>query len=178
MKIHFNSIELKGDEYIYEYHTQKNRNFRSTLGYLTIAGLIGSFKVVSEKGWLYLIPFWIVVFVLSKITDWIIKKWIIQSKSVKISFISKYPHYVLVDIFWMLKCTNQNFKLGEIITNASEKWAKEIDIEIGKLYAIKINKAKLTREVLDRALDQQEELEQKWSEKTGRKYPNLGMPKR
>ena len=106
MKIHFNSIKRNGDKYIYEYHTYKNGNFKSTFGYLSIAGIIGSFKVVSEKGWLYLIPFWIVIIVLYKTLDWIIKKWIVQKNSVKIQFISKYPHYVLEDILWMLKSSN------------------------------------------------------------------------
>ena len=83
MKIHFNSIKRNGGKYIYEYHTDKNGNFKSTFRYLSIAGIIGSFKVVSEKGWLYLIPFWIVIIVLYKTLDWIIKKWILQEKYVQ-----------------------------------------------------------------------------------------------
>jgi hypothetical protein len=178
MKIHFNSIKQDGDNYIYEYHTKKNENFKSTFGYLAIAGIIGSFRVVSEKGWLYLLPFWILVFILSKVLDWFIKKWVIQSKSVKVRFISKYPHYVMEDILWMLKCTNQNFQLGEIISSASDYWGNEIDIEIGIISAMKTNKANFSREILNKAVDQQEELEEKWSSRSGLKYPDLRMPKR
>ena len=49
-----------------------------TLGYFTIAGLIGSFTVVRESdfpfdnSYLNLIPFWICVFFISKFCDWII----------------------------------------------------------------------------------------------------------
>ena len=49
-----------------------------TLGYFTIAGLIGSFEVVRESdfpfdnSYLNLIPFWICVFFISKFCDWII----------------------------------------------------------------------------------------------------------
>jgi hypothetical protein len=48
---------------------------KSTLNYFAIAGIIGSFHVVSDKGWVYLIPFWIIVFVIAKFCDWLIKKW-------------------------------------------------------------------------------------------------------
>lgn len=48
---------------------------KSTLPYLAIAGIIGSFKVVTERGWLYLVPFWIAIVLIAKIMDWIIKKW-------------------------------------------------------------------------------------------------------
>ena len=48
---------------------------KSSFNYFAIAGLIGSFNIVSEKGWLYLIPFWIIVFIISKLSDWIIRKW-------------------------------------------------------------------------------------------------------
>ena len=49
-----------------------------TLGYFTIAGLIGSFTVVRESdfpfdnSYLNLIPFWICIFFISKFFDWII----------------------------------------------------------------------------------------------------------
>ena len=49
-----------------------------TLGYFTIAGLIGSFTVVRESdfpfdnSYLNLIPFWICIFFISKFCDWII----------------------------------------------------------------------------------------------------------
>jgi len=46
-----------------------------TLPLFILAGIVGSFKVVSEKGWLYLIPFWIIIVILSKICDWAISKW-------------------------------------------------------------------------------------------------------
>jgi hypothetical protein len=48
---------------------------KSTFKYLAIAGIIGSFHVVSDKGWLYLIPFWIIIFAIAKVLDWVIKKW-------------------------------------------------------------------------------------------------------
>ena len=178
MKVHFNKIERKGEEYIYDYHTQKNGNFKSTFGYFSIAGIIGSFKVVSETGWLYLIPFWIAVFTLSKLIDWIIKKWGVHNEAVKLRFISKYPHYVFDDILWMLKNLNQNFLLGDIISNASESFGQEIDIEIGRLSVMKINSANFSNEILNQAVDQQIELEKEWSSRTGIKYPDLGMPKR
>lgn len=178
MKIHFTRIERQGDEYIYEYHTQKNGGFKSTLGYFSLAGIIGSFKIVSEKGWLYLIPFWITVFGISKIVDWVIKKWVEQGESVKIQFTSKYPHYVLEDIIWMLKHLNKNHQLGEIISNASENFGQKVDIEIGVLSAMKINSANFSKEILNQAVDQQTELEVEWSTRTGIKYPDLGMPKR
>jgi hypothetical protein len=44
----------------------------SSFYFFAIAGLIGSFNVVSENGWLYLIPFWIIIIILSKIFDYII----------------------------------------------------------------------------------------------------------
>jgi hypothetical protein len=178
MKIHFNSIERNGDKYIYEYHTVKTGNFKSTLGYLTIAGIIGSFKVVNEQGWLYLIPFWIAIIVLSKILDWIIKKWVVQSKSIKIQFKSKYPHYVLDDILWMLKNSNQSSRLGDIISNASENFGQEINIKIGQLSVKKIISANFSKEILNQAIDQQNQLEKEWSSRTGIKYPDLEMPKR
>ena len=178
MKIHFNGIERKGDEYIYEYHTQKNGGFKSTIGYLSLAGIIGSFKVVSEKGWLYLLPFWIAVFGLSKIIDWIIKKWVAQSESVKLRFTSKYPHYVLEDILWMLKHSKKKYLFDDIISNTSESFGQEIDIEIGVLSALKINSANVSKEILSQEVDQQSELEKEWSSRTGIKYPDLGMPKR
>ena len=178
MKIHFNSIKRNGGKYIYEYHTDKNGNFKSTFRYLSIAGIIGSFKVVSEKGWLYLIPFWIVFIVLSKTLDWIIKKWIVQKNSVKIQFISNYPHYVLEDILWMLKSSNQNFRLGDIISNASESFGEELDIKIGHLSAKRISSANFSKEILNQAIDQQSELEEEWSSRTGIKYPDLEMTKR
>ena len=147
------------------------------MGYFTIAGIIGSFKVVVEKGWLYLIPFWLAVFVLSKIADWLIKK-SVNNKAVQIRFISKYPHYNMGDILWMLQNTNQNHLLDDIISSASESFGKQIDIQIGKLSAIKISTANFSKEVLDKAMDQQYELQEEWSSKTGQKYPDLGMPKR
>jgi len=106
------------------------------------------------------------------------KTGLFKSKSVCICFKSRYPHYVLEDILWMLKCTDQNFKLGEIISDASDQWGTIVDIEIGTLQASKIEKANFTSDVLDQALDDQELLETKWSEATGERYPNLGMPKR
>jgi len=178
MKLHFNGIKRKGDEYIYEYHTQKNGNFKSTLGFFSIAGIIGSFKVVSEKGWLYLIPFWIAVFALSKFIDWIIKKWGVQNQSAKLRFVSKYPHYVMEDILWMLKNSNQTHLFADIISNASDIFGQEIDIEIGKLSAMKINSVNFSRETLSQAVDEQVELEKEWSSRTGIEYPDLGMPKR
>ena len=48
---------------------------KSTFGYFAIAGVIGSFRVVSENGWLMLIPFWLIVFAGSKAIDWCIEKW-------------------------------------------------------------------------------------------------------
>tara|TARA_Y100000385_G_C12939933_1_gene570581 strand:- start:478 stop:702 length:225 start_codon:yes stop_codon:yes gene_type:complete len=42
--------------------------------YFAVAGVIGSFNVVSENGWLYLIPFWVVIFLLSKIVDYLLNK--------------------------------------------------------------------------------------------------------
>jgi hypothetical protein len=45
----------------------------SSFFYLAIAGVIGSFNVVNENGWLYLIPFWIIIFLLSKIVDYLMK---------------------------------------------------------------------------------------------------------
>ena len=178
MKIHFNNIRQQDNKYIYEYHTQKSEKITSTFGYFALAGLIGSFKVVSEKGWFYLVPFWIIVFILSKLIDWFINIRFNQNTPIKIQFVSKYPHYVLEDILWMLKITNQNFLFGEIITKASEEFGQEIDIQIGKLSAMKIGFANFSSETLRHAIEKQEKLEQEWSKNTGLDYPDLGMPKR
>lgn len=48
---------------------------KSTFNYFAIAGIIGSFNIVNDKGWVYLIPFWIIIFIISKVADWIISKW-------------------------------------------------------------------------------------------------------
>lgn len=48
---------------------------QSGFNYFALAGIIGSFRVVSNNGWLYLIPFWILIFVIAKLFDWLIKKW-------------------------------------------------------------------------------------------------------
>jgi hypothetical protein len=159
MKAHFNSIIQDGDKYIYEYHVLKHDNFKSSFGILALAGVLGSLKVVNERGWLALIPFWILIYLISKIYDFVAKKWFHSGKSVKLKFISHLPHYWFPDILWMLKCTNQNYRLGEIIANATENWSDdEIDIKIGKLSAIKINRANLSNFVLDKAVDDQENL--------------------
>jgi hypothetical protein len=181
MKFHLNSISKNGDNYSYEYHTDnKEKNFKSTLSYFALAGVIGSFKVVSdpERGWLFLFPFWILVFVLSKVFDWGIKKWVIPSKPVMLRFVTRYPHYVLTDIFWMLECTKQDFQLDRIISNASDEWGSELDINIGTLSAMKSDKGNFSREILNEAIDQQQELKEDWSSSSGLKYPDLGMPKR
>lgn len=47
---------------------------KSSFFYFAIAGIIGSFNVVSEGGWLLLIPFWIVIIIIVIIADWIINK--------------------------------------------------------------------------------------------------------
>lgn len=178
MKIHFNNISQQDNKYIYEYHTQKSEKITSTFGYFALAGLIGSFKIVSEKGWIYILPFFFIVFILSKLVDWIINSWTNKSTPIKIQFVSKYPHYVLEDILWMLKITNQNFLFGEIITKASEEFGQELDIQIGKLSAMKIGFANFSSETLRNAVEKQDELEQEWSGITGVDYPDLGMPKR
>jgi len=48
---------------------------KSSFYYFALAGVIGSFSVVSDKGWLYLIPFWIGVVLISKLCDWLISRW-------------------------------------------------------------------------------------------------------
>ena len=79
-----------------------------TLGYFTIAGLIGSFTVVRESdfpfdnSYLNLIPFWICVFFISKFCDWIIAR-INQSmmiNSVLYILVSKFFATIYVNIFW------------------------------------------------------------------------------
>ncbi|MDZ4749995.1 MAG: hypothetical protein SGI87_00155 [Flavobacteriales bacterium] len=47
----------------------------NTLPYFAIAGISGSLKVVSDKGWLNLIPFCIDVVILSRICNWALQKW-------------------------------------------------------------------------------------------------------
>jgi TM2 domain-containing membrane protein YozV len=50
-------------------------NRKSTFRFFSIAGLIGSFKIVGEKGWLYLIPFWIGIILISLFMDYVLKRW-------------------------------------------------------------------------------------------------------
>ena len=42
---------------------------KSSFSYFALAGVIGSFTVVNESGWLMLIPFWVLVWVISKVFD-------------------------------------------------------------------------------------------------------------
>ena len=176
MKTFLYSIKQDKDSYIYEYHHKDSKSFK-TFGLLSIAGLIGSFQVVNENGWLYLFPFWIIIFIISKIFNWIIEK-IDNSKFVCLRFISKYPHYNFNDILWMLKYTDQSVQLGDEISSASDDWGKEIDIDIGKLSTMQISNTSYSHEKLRKIVDEQMELQDKWSLNTGLKYPDLGMPKR
>ena len=179
MKIHFNSIHQHHDKYIYEYHAQREDGiFKSIFIIFAIAGIIGSFTVVNERGWLYLFPFWISVIILMKVIDWLLKKTESQNNLIKVRFIAEYPHYFASDIIWMLQCTDQNILFSEVVKNASEDWGKEIDIEIGKLSVMKTSKANFTKEILKQAIGQQVELKNEWSLGTGMTYPDLGMPRR
>lgn len=177
MKFHFNSItEDSEDNYIYEYHTQKKPI--KTLGYFTLAGIAGTFRIWSDASITKLVLFWVGVFIISKLVDLVIDKTDITGRSVSVKFVSKFPHYVFTDIMHMLKSNGKNFMLGEIIEGATDSYGKLIDTGIGSLSAKKIRKADFTKETLERALEQQRELEHAWSERTGERYPDLGMPKR
>ena len=99
-------------------------------------------------------------------------------KPVSFRFISKYPHYMATDILWMLDCTNQHLKMDDLLSKAGDTWSEKIDIKIGELTVMKIDKANFTREVLEQAVGQQTELESEWSNQTGIDYPDLNMPKR
>jgi hypothetical protein len=100
------------------------------------------------------------------------------SKPVHIRFISKYPHYVLEDIFWMLKCTDQTDKFTKSISRASDQWSSELDIQIGTLITKTAKNADFSRQVLNDAVTEQGKLEEEWSQETGKNYPDLEMPKR
>lgn len=62
--------------------------------YFALAGAIGSFTVVNESGWLMLIPFWILVWAISKvadkIADWVDKPYN-QKKDKEIDLYSDKP---------------------------------------------------------------------------------------
>ena len=177
MKYHFNSIEQNANQYIYRYHAMLYEGYRSTLWYFSIAGIIGSFGVVKEKGWQYLIPFWIFIYLLSKVANWVLKKWIVRKNYVEIKFTSNLPHYVMTDVLWILGQEKQYNRFRELIKNASENWeGGMVDISAGRLCARRINKANLTRDVLEMALYQQTLFEKKWSEETGRNYPHDEIP--
>lgn len=178
MKIHLNSIKREEGIYTYVYHAQEKEKTGRTFPYFAVAGIIGSFKVVSERSWLYLIPFWIIIFTLSKGVDWLMRKWGSKDKIAQVRFQSKYPHYNMGDILWMLKYTNQESNLYEIVRNASNNWGTELDIEIGTLSAIETGNANFSKAILNDAVKQQSELQQEWSLLNGQKYPDLRMPKR
>ena len=110
--------------------------------------------------------------------DWLIGKWGNQKKAAQIRFRSKYPHYNLGDIFWMLSFTNQDLKLDEIVRNAENIWGAELNIEIGILSAMEIQTLNFSNKILQEAAKQQSELRKEWSLLTGQDYPELGMPKR
>jgi len=99
-------------------------------------------------------------------------------KPVHIRFISKYPHYNLGDIMWMLECTNQNDEFLDNIQNCKENWGNKIDIKIGVLDVKTATNANMSQSILNIACDKGAELREKWSEETGVSYPDLEMPKR
>lgn len=177
MRFHFNSITEESEgHYIYEYHTQKRAV--KTLGYALLAGIAGTLRIWNDASSTRLVLFWVGVFTLSKIVDFIIDKTDIAGRSISVKFVSKFPHYVFTDITWMLKNNKKNFMLGEIIEGATDSYGKRIEIGIGSLSAKKIRKADFTKETLKEAIEQQRELEHAWSERTGERYPDLEMPKR
>lgn len=179
MKWHFNNISQIGDNYIYEYHIKLvNSNSPKTFGYFAIAGVIGSIRVVGEKGWLYLIPFWLAVFLTSKFSDWFINKWGSADLSVQLIFLSKYPHYTAEDIIWMIKCTNNRDVVERLIEGSDDDYGEEVDVEIGKITVRRVKSANFTKRILNQAIGRQFELQGEWSSRTGLKYPDLGMPKR
>jgi len=102
----------------------------------------------------------------------------IFKKPVHIRFISKYPHYNLGDIMWMLECTKQNDEFFDNIQNCKENWCDKIDIQIGTLDAKTAAEANMSQSVLNMACDKGAELREKWAEETGISYPDLEMPKR
>jgi len=106
------------------------------------------------------------------------RKGFIFKKPVHIRFISNFPHYVLEDIFWMLKCNGQSQAFSDSIYAASSEWSNGLDVEIGILKFRTAKEVDLSFQALKNAVKQQGILEKEWSELTGEKYPNLGMPKR
>lgn len=177
MKIHFNGITQNPNEvYVYHYHSRIQGEKISVLGLFTLAGIAGSMKIVGEKGWIYLIPFWILVFSIAILMNWLIN--LGKSKSVLVRFESAIPHYTAADIIWMLEVHNLVTEFESSMERVGESFGNSIDIEIGKLSMKKIPKANFSAKVLDQAWGEQQKLKREWSEKTGEKYPKLNMPKR
>lgn len=106
------------------------------------------------------------------------RKGFLFSKPVHIRFISKYPHYVLHDIIWMLKCTDKQKAFSDYIYKATDKWTEELDIQIGTLKFKTAKKADFSSYILKEAVKEQGRLEKEWSDETGKDYPDLEMPKR
>lgn len=176
--MHLNSITKEGLEYVYMYHVTQNRTTRRSCLIFLIAGVIGSFKVVDEKGWIWLIPFWIVILLLSRSADWIMKKVSEEGSAVIVRFTSEYPHYTAADIIWVLTNSHQTTKFGQLNSSAGNEWSKEMYISIGRLSVKKINRGNLSQNILDAAVDQQMKLEAEWSDETGQEYPDLNLPPR
>ncbi len=99
-------------------------------------------------------------------------------KPIHIRFVSKYPHYNLGDIMWMLEYTKQNDEFINRIKNCKENWCDKIDIKIGTLEAKTANNVNMSQSGLNIACDKGEELRELWSKETGISYPDLEMPKR
>ncbi len=79
-------------------------------------------------------------------------------KPVHIRFISKYPHYNIKDIMWMLECTEQNDEFVDKIENCKTDWCDKTDIKIGTLDARKATKANMSQQAIDIACDKQQAL--------------------
>lgn len=106
------------------------------------------------------------------------RKGFLIKKPVHIRFISQLPHYVLGDILWMLKCSDQQQTFSDSIYKATDEWDQELNIQIGTLKFKTAKKADFSQKTLKEAVKEQGKLERDWSERTGRDYPDLNMPKR